>query len=99
MSHDTRRRRFLQRLGLAAGALTMSRSEAALGAEDKFLTSAKLGDIDFYYEVHGEGPAVVLAHGAGGTHMSWWQQVPALSQHYKVITIDHRTFGFSRDAK
>ena len=99
MLHDTRRRRFLQRLGLAAGALTLGRSEVPLEAEDKFLTSAKIGDVDLYYEIHGEGSAVVLAHGAGGTHMSWWQQVPALSQRYKVITIDHRTFGFSRDVK
>ena len=27
---------------------------------------AKLNGIDLYYEVHGEGPALVLAHGGGG---------------------------------
>ena len=57
----------------------------------------RLGDFGLYYEVHGDGPAVVFAHGAGGTHMSWWQQVPALSRHFRCITFDHRGFGYSRD--
>jgi 3-oxoadipate enol-lactonase len=58
---------------------------------------AKINDIDLYYEVHGNGPALVLAHGGGGSHLSWWQQVPELSKTYKVITFDHRSFGQSRD--
>ena len=28
-----------------------------------------------YYEVHGDGPAIVFAHGAGGNAASWWQQI------------------------
>jgi 3-oxoadipate enol-lactonase len=98
MPQRTHRRRFLQHVGMAAGAIGLG-SSVRIEAEDTYLTSARVGDVDLYYEVHGEGPAVVLAHGAGGTHMSWWQQVPALSEHHKVITIDHRTFGFSRDVK
>ena len=49
-----------------------------------------------YYEVHGEGPAVVFAHGRGGNCASWWQQVPVFAQRYKVIVFDHRGFGRSR---
>lgn len=49
-----------------------------------------------YYEVHGEGPAVVFAHGRGGNCASWWQQVPFFAQSYKVIVFDHRGFGRSR---
>ena len=49
-----------------------------------------------YYETHGEGPAVVFAHGRGGNCASWWQQVPFFSQHYKVVVFDHRGFGRSR---
>lgn len=48
-----------------------------------------------YYEVVGEGPCLVLAHGAGGNAASWWQQVPTFSQSHKVITFDHRLFGRS----
>ena len=93
------RRRFFQHLTAGSGALALAGSAMRAEAEDKFLTSAKLENFQMYFEVHGEGPALVLAHGAGGTHMSWWQQVPVLSQKYKCITIDHRTFGFSRDVK
>ncbi len=53
--------------------------------------------IDLYYEAHGNGPAVVFAHGAGGNHLSWWQQVPAFRDRYRCITFDHRAFGRSHD--
>jgi pimeloyl-ACP methyl ester carboxylesterase len=48
-----------------------------------------------YYEVHGEGRPLVLAHGAGGNAAVWWQQVPAFAGRYRVITFDHRGFGRS----
>jgi len=48
-----------------------------------------------YYEVTGTGPPVVLCHGLGGNHAIWYQQVPALSQEYQVITWDQRGFGRS----
>jgi 3-oxoadipate enol-lactonase len=51
-----------------------------------------------YYEVTGEpaAPTVVLTHGAGGTHASWFQQVPSLTAAgYRVITWDSRGFGNS----
>ena len=49
-----------------------------------------------YYEAHGDGPAVVLAHGRGGNAASWFQQVPAFPKAgYRVITFDHRCFGRS----
>lgn len=56
-----------------------------------------------YYEVHGpapgSAPTVLLAHGAGGNAMVWWQQVPAFSQRYTTITFDHRAFGRSPDVE
>ena len=60
-----------------------------------FATSADGTQI--YYEVHGpEGaPAVLFVHGSGGHHAAWWQQVPALSDEYQVITLDLRGFGRS----
>ncbi len=51
-----------------------------------------------YYEDRGDGDrSIVFAHGAGGNHLSWWQQVPHFSQRYRCITIDHRGFGQSLD--
>lgn len=61
------------------------------------MPTAPVNGIDLYYESHGEGPAVVFAHGLGGSHLSWWQQVPPLSKRYRCITIDHRGFGRSPD--
>ena len=49
-----------------------------------------------HYEVYGAGPALVLAHGAGGNRISWWQQVPHFARRYRVIALDHRGFGASR---
>lgn len=48
-----------------------------------------------YYEVHGEGSTLVLAHGAGGNHLSWWQQIPVFAKRHRVVAIDHRGFGRS----
>lgn len=53
--------------------------------------------INLYYEVHGQGPVVVLAHPGGGNHLSWWQQVPTLAQAYTCLTFDHRGHGATRD--
>jgi pimeloyl-ACP methyl ester carboxylesterase len=60
---------------------------------------APINGIHLYYESHGEGPAVVFAHGAGGNHLSWWQQVPVFSKRFRCITFDHRAFGLSRDGE
>ena len=93
------RRGFLRRVAAAGGACALAGPVARLLAQDQFLTSVRLGEFDLYYEVHGEGPPVVFAHGAGGTHVSWWQQVPAMSEHFRCITFDHRGFGYSRDVE
>lgn len=69
------------------------------------MPSLDLGDgFSLYYEVHGPAPGapgaatpVLLAHGAGGNAMSWWQQVPAFADRYPVVTFDHRAFGRSPD--
>jgi 3-oxoadipate enol-lactonase len=61
------------------------------------MPKAQVNGIDLYYEVHGDGPAMVFAHGAGGNHLSWWQQVPVFARQYRCIIFDHRGFGQSPD--
>jgi 3-oxoadipate enol-lactonase len=59
---------------------------------------ATVNGIELFYETHGSGEQTVLfAHGAGGNHLSWWNQVPAFCERYRVVTFDHRAFGQSRD--
>ena len=56
------------------------------------------GGETIYYEVTGadDAPAVVLTHGAGGSHAAWFQQVPPLADAgYRVVTWDSRGFGRS----
>lgn len=56
---------------------------------------ATANGVKVYYEVHGEGPAVVLVHGAGGHHGIWWQQTPHLRDRYSVVALDLPGFGNS----
>ncbi|MEZ0075160.1 alpha/beta fold hydrolase [Planotetraspora sp. GP83] len=54
------------------------------------------GDIEIYYEDHGEGQPVVLIHGFPLSGHSWEKQVLVLlDAGYRVITYDRRGFGDS----
>jgi 3-oxoadipate enol-lactonase len=53
--------------------------------------------IRLYYEISGSGSPLVFAHGAGGNHLSWWQQLPHFARTYRCIAFDHRAFGRSLD--
>ncbi len=61
------------------------------------MPTAPVNGIQLYYEVSGAGTPVVFAHGAGGNHLSWWQQVPFFSKRYRCVTFSHRCFHLSPD--
>jgi 3-oxoadipate enol-lactonase len=50
-----------------------------------------------YYEVTGARPAIVFAHGLGGNHLSWWQQVPHFASRHTCVTFAHRGFAPSAE--
>jgi len=50
-------------------------------------------DCRIAYEVTGSGPAIVFAHGLGGNHMSWWQQVAHFAPSWTCVTFAHRGFA------
>jgi 3-oxoadipate enol-lactonase len=51
----------------------------------------------YYEDTGGDGPTVVFLHGAGGNHLSWWQQVPVFAEEYRCVSLDQRGFGQSPD--
>src|SRR2546427_6279674 len=54
------------------------------------------GDIELYYEDHGNGSPVVLVHGWPLSGASWEKQVPVLLEAgHRVIMYDRRGFGES----
>ena len=46
-----------------------------------------------YYEVTGQGPALLFAHGLGGNHLSWWQQVGHFAPTHTCVAFAHRGFA------
>lgn len=66
------------------------------------MATVSINGIELYYEdsdPQGESgkPAVFWMHGAGGNHISWWQQIPAFRETYRCVALDHRGFGRSLD--
>jgi 3-oxoadipate enol-lactonase len=51
----------------------------------------------YYEDTGGTAPALLFLHGAGGNHLSWWQQVPVFAEEYRCVTVDQRGFGQSPD--
>ena len=47
---------------------------------------------EIHYEVAGSGPALIFAHGLGGNHLSWWQQVPHFAPTHTCVVFSHRGF-------
>jgi haloacetate dehalogenase len=50
---------------------------------------------DIFARSHGEGPAVVLLHGFGETHVAWHRIAPALARRFSVVALDLRGYGWS----
>jgi 3-oxoadipate enol-lactonase len=51
----------------------------------------------YYEDTGGSAPALLFLHGAGGNHLSWWQQVPVFAEEYRCVAVDQRGFGQSPD--
>ncbi len=52
----------------------------------------KRPDCRIYYEITGEGPPIVFAHGLGGNQLSWWQQLAHFSARHTCVAFAHRGF-------
>jgi len=57
------------------------------------MPTVNVGDIDMYYEVHGEGEPLLLIAGLSEDLTSWIFQIPEFSKKYRVIVFDNRGVG------
>src|ERR1700686_3301793 len=51
--------------------------------------------VKIHYDIHGNGPALLLTHGFSSTSAMWQGQIAALSQHHKLVLWDMRGHGRS----
>lgn len=71
--------------------------ESVFGKNTEVGKILNLNNADLYYEVYGEGEPLFLLHGNSGSIKDFYQQIPVLSKHYKVIVMDTRAQGKSID--
>ena len=57
---------------------------------------ANVNGARLYFERRGAGPDLVFLHGAGGNHLSWWQQLPDFADKFRCTVYDARGWGLSR---
>jgi pimeloyl-ACP methyl ester carboxylesterase len=48
------------------------------------------------YDIHGEGPPLILINGLGFGRWAWFKQIPAFSRHFSTVTFDVRGNGACR---
>ena len=50
------------------------------------------------YDTFGDAAeTIVFVHGAGGNHLSWWQQIPHFRDRFRCVTYEVRGWGQSKD--
>src|SRR3954449_2170717 len=57
---------------------------------------AAVGGLNMYYEVHGDGPPLLLLHGGSGSILERW--IPFFTPRFRVIAIEQMGHGRTADA-
>ncbi len=60
------------------------------------MTILRVNNIELYYEEHGQGPAMIWAHGLGQTLRDWDELVEHFKDRHRVICYDARGHGRSQ---
>ena len=58
---------------------------------------ARVNGVDLAYEMHGDGPPLVLSHGSWGDRSGWAAVVSDLARSFRVVIWDRRGHGESGD--
>ncbi len=59
------------------------------------MAKLRVGDIDLYYEIIGQGEPIVFIHGLGSSSRDWEMQIDMFSKNYQVVVYDVRGHGKS----
>ncbi len=59
------------------------------------MPKVKVGDINMYYELHGEGEPLVMICGGGGSTQDYHSLIPLYSREYRLVLFDNRGSGQS----
>jgi len=59
------------------------------------MPKANVGDIEIYYEEHGQGPPLIMILGLGQDTATWSFQISELSNRLRLIVFDNRDSGKS----
>lgn len=69
----------------------------AFGSNDTVGKYAIVNGVKLYYEEYGNGKPLILLHGNSLSILSFSLQIPELSKHYRVISVDTRGQGKSTE--
>ena len=59
------------------------------------MSTARIGEIELYYEDHGSGEPLLLIMGLAADSQAWMFQIPAFAEHLRTIAFDNRGVGRS----
>ena len=59
------------------------------------MPKATIGDLELYYEEHGQGKPLIMVLGLGQDIATWGYQIAELSKHVRLIVFDNRDSGKS----
>ena len=59
------------------------------------MSTARVRDLEMYYEQHGSGDPLLLVMGLAADSTAWMFQVPDFARHYRTIVFDNRGVGRS----
>jgi len=95
-------RRTLVSLAFAAAAVVAVPAIAQTAGDDPMSTplstgKVQVGGAEIYYEIHGDGPPLVLLHGGVDPSQTFGAPLAAMARTHRVIAIHMRGHGFSTD--
>ena len=95
-------RRSIITLAFLVAALAAAPTIAQTAGDDPMSTplstgKVQVGGAEIYYEIHGDGPPLVLLHGGVDPSQTFGAPLAAMARTHRVIAIHMRGHGFSTD--